>query len=151
MLDGYMKLATAAKKIGRSTARTRQYVTSGMIPFKRDEFGRIWIKDGDLDAFVPPDRSRRSGGTEVKVGTRLRHAKATRSMLEQLEKSPDTVIALKVLEGLIGTLAAEAAAAGEDVEGSDEETEDNGNGDEDAEDAEDEPEFTLDDLTKDEK
>lgn len=151
-MEGYVKLATAAKKIGRSTARTRQYVTSGMIPFKRDEFGRIYVKEEDLEAFVPPDRSRRSGGAEVKVSTRLRHAKATRSMLEQLEKSPDTVVALKVLEGLIGTLAAEATAAGEDVEGSEEETEDNGNGDEaEAEDEDEEAEFTLDDLTKDAK
>ena len=151
-----MKLAVAAKKIGRSTARTRQYVTSGMIPFRRDEFGRIYVKEEDLEKFVPPDRSRRSGGAEVKVGTRLRHAKATRAIVEQLEKSPDTVVALKVLEGLIGTLAAEAAAAGEEVdEEAAEASDDNGNGgeaDTDAsEDEDEEAEFTLDDLTKDEK
>ena len=121
---GYVPLKAAALLIGRSTARTRQYVHDGKLGAKgegwvRDEWGHILISEAVCASFVPPVRGNaRAAG--VKVSTHLRHAKATRKLLlERFQEGDARGTAIRVVNDLIGLLSAEAAEARADEAGAD--------------------------------
>ena len=109
-VEGFVILRQAAIKIGRSTARTRQYVHAGQIAWKRDEMGHLLIDEASLAKFVPPERgeARASG---VSSGTQLRHARATKKLVQDMiQEGPAKSTALGVLNAVIASLTEKAAA-----------------------------------------
>lgn len=111
---GFVTLKEAAILIGRSSARTRQYVHDEKLGIQgegwiRDEWGHILVSEASCASFVPPARGN-ARATGVKASTQLRHAKATRKLiLERFEESDARAITLKVVNDLISTLAGKAA------------------------------------------
>lgn len=109
-IEGFVTLRQAAAKIGRSTARTRQYVHAGQIAWKRDEMGHLLIEEASLAKFVPPERgeARASG---VSSGTQLRHARATKKLVtDMISDGPAKATAVGVLNAIIASLTEKAAA-----------------------------------------
>lgn len=124
-MEGYVTLKDAAKIIGRSTARTRQYVQSGQLEWVRDEMGHIHVSELSLKEFTPPERGEaRARG--VNPATQLRHVKAARKLVKELVgDGPAKDATVQVLNKLAGALAekvSEAEAA--NAENDDEDTED---------------------------
>ncbi len=124
---GYVPLKKAALLIGRSTARTRQYIHKGKLGAKgegwvRDEWGHLLVAVETCESFVPPLRGNaRAAG--VKASTHLRHAKATRRLiLERFNEGDARGMAVRVINDLIGILGredaeAKAGAQGTNMEG----------------------------------
>lgn len=109
-VQGFLTLRQAAAKIGRSTARTRQYVHAGQIAWKRDEMGHLLIEEASLAKFVPPERgeARASG---VSSGTQLRHARATKKLVsDMIQEGPAKATTTQVLNAIIASLTEKAAA-----------------------------------------
>ena len=105
---GYVTLRQAATKIGRSTARTRQYVHAGQIAWVRDEMGHLLLEEASLAKFVPPERGEaRAAG--VSSGTQLRHARATKKLVQDMiAVGPAQATTIQVLNAIIASLTEKA-------------------------------------------
>ena len=107
--EGFVTLRQAAQKIGRSTARTRQYVHDGKLEWKRNEMGQLLVSEASLAAFSPPERgdARASG---VSSGTQLRHARAAKKLVNELiVEGPAKATAIQILNAVIASLSEKAA------------------------------------------
>ena len=110
MADVFVPLKDAAKQLGRSVARTRQYKSDGKFGemgtgWKRDEMGHILVSQAAIAAFTPPERgnARASG---IQSGTTLRHFRSSRTfVLKNLKESDRRAAWLALTEQIIGKLA----------------------------------------------
>uniref|UniRef100_A0A6M3L7S6 Uncharacterized protein n=1 Tax=viral metagenome TaxID=1070528 RepID=A0A6M3L7S6_9ZZZZ len=115
-MEGYITLKEAAARIGRSAARVRQYVHAGKIEWMRNEMGNIMVSEASLEQFTPPARgnARASG---VSIGTQLRHARATRKLVQSMiAEGPAKAASLQVLNALVQNLADQASEEGEEAD-----------------------------------
>ena len=113
---GFVPLKAAATKIGRSVARTRQFVGMGKFGLEgtgwiRNQMGNIEIAEGPLATFTAPERGNaRAAG--IKGTTSLRHVRvAIKLVTDNFKESDKRRIALEVLNVLVTSLVNKAKTA----------------------------------------
>lgn len=104
-MSEWITLKQAAELLGRSTARTRQYLHDGEFGefgegWRRNEMGHIEVKRAAVEAYQPTGISRSRAG--VRASTKLRHLRATIKLVDSMVPESDARrVCRKVLDAVL--------------------------------------------------